>query len=106
MDLEAIVARALADFSAAGDAASLENAKARYLGKGGELAGFRPQGSLSPDEKRAAGVAYNAAKQRVEAALEARRGELADATLNARLGEEALDVTLPARGRSRGSLHP
>ena len=32
-DLDGIVARALADFSAAGDPASLENAKARYLGK-------------------------------------------------------------------------
>jgi phenylalanyl-tRNA synthetase alpha chain len=104
--LEQIVARAIADFSAAGDPAALENAKARYLGKTGELSGFRPEASLSPEQKRAAGAAFNAAKQRVEAALEARRGGLADAKLNARLAEEALDVTLPGRGRGRGSIHP
>ena len=103
--LESIVSRATAEFSAAADPASLENVKARYLGKAGELNAFRPsQGT--PEERRAAGAAYNAAKQRIEAALEARRVELADAKLSARLAEDALDVTLPARGRSRGGIHP
>ena len=36
MTLEAIVERALAEFARAPDAASLEDIKARYLGKGGE----------------------------------------------------------------------
>ena len=103
-DLESIVSRALAAFSAAGDAASLENAKARVLGKGGELSAFRPSGTA--EERKKAGAAFNAAKQRIEAALEARRAELADEKLNARLGEEALDVTLPARGKGRGGVHP
>ena len=106
MSLDAIVARALAEFAAAPDPASLENAKARYLGKGGELAAFRPQGALSPEQRKAAGAAFNAAKERVEAALEARRAALAAAKLDERLGEEALDVTLPARGRGRGGVHP
>ena len=105
--LENIVSRATADFSAAGDPASLENAKARYLGKSGELAGFRATlGSLSPEERRIAGAAFNAAKEKIEAALEARRAALADAKLSARLSEEALDVTLPGRGRGRGGVHP
>jgi len=105
--LENIVSRATADFSAAGDPASLENAKARYLGKSGELSGFRATlGSLSPEERRVAGAAFNAAKERIEAALEARRMALAGAKLSARLSEEALDVTLPGRGRGRGGVHP
>ena len=104
-ELSGIVSRALAAFSAAGDAASLENAKARFLGKNGELAGFRPsQGT--PEQRKAAGAAYNAAKQRIEAALEARRAQLADAQLSARLSEEALDASLPGRGRGRGGVHP
>jgi len=103
-DLEVIVSRALADFSAAGDPASLENAKARYLGKGGELSGFRPQGTA--EERRAAGVAFNSAKQRIEAGLEARRRELAGAKLSARLAEQGIDPTLPGRGRGRGGVHP
>ena len=104
MTLSAIVERALAEFARAPDAASLENAKARYLGKGGELAAFRPSGTA--EERRAQGAAFNAAKTRVEAALEARRAALADAKLNARLAEGALDVTLPARGRGCGTVHP
>jgi len=105
--LENIVSRATADFSAAGDPASLENAKARYLGKSGELSGFRATlGSLSAEERRVAGAAFNAAKERIEAALEARRTALAGAKLSARLSEEALDVTLPGRGRGRGGVHP
>ena len=103
-DLGGFVERALADFAAAPDPASLENAKARYLGKAGELSGFRPQGS--PEERRAAGVAFNSAKQKIEAALEARRAALAEAKLSARLTEQALDVTLPGRGRARGNIHP
>jgi phenylalanyl-tRNA synthetase alpha chain len=107
MDLEGIVAHALKEFGAAPDPASLENAKARYLGKSGELAAFQSSlRSLAPEERKAAGAAYNGAKERIERGLEARRTELADAKLNARLAEEALDVTLPSRGRARGSIHP
>jgi len=106
-DLEAIVARAAADFSAAADPAALENAKARYLGKSGELSVFRASlGSLSIEERKSAGRSYNSAVEEIEAALEARRGELALARMEARLAEEALDVTLPGRGRGRGGLHP
>jgi phenylalanyl-tRNA synthetase alpha chain len=106
-DLSGIVARALADFAAAGDPASLENAKARYLGKSGELSVFRATlGALAVEKRKEAGAAFNAAKERLEGGLEARRAELADARLGARLAEEALDVTLPGRGHGRGSIHP
>jgi phenylalanyl-tRNA synthetase alpha chain len=107
LDLDGIVSRALAAFSAASDAASLENAKARFLGKSGELtalqAGLK---SLSPEKRKSFGAKFNAAKQSIEAALEARRAELADAKLAARLSEDALDVTLSGRGRGRGGVHP
>jgi phenylalanyl-tRNA synthetase alpha chain len=106
-DLQGIVSRALAAFSAAGDAASLENAKARFIGKTGELTALQSTlKALSPDERREFGAKFNAAKQRIEQALEARRDELADAKLTARLSEQSLDVTLPARGAGRGGVHP
>jgi phenylalanyl-tRNA synthetase alpha chain len=106
-DLDDIVARALGDFAAASDPAALENAKARYLGKAGELSAFQASlRSLPVEEKKSVGAAYNAAKQRIEAALDARRIALAEAKLAARLTEQALDVTLPGRGRGRGGLHP
>ncbi len=106
-DVNAIVERALAEFRGAADPASLENAKARYLGKSGELTALlRTLGALAPEERKAAGARINEAKARVEQALEARRGELSGARLQARLAEEAIDVTLPGRGRGRGGIHP
>jgi phenylalanyl-tRNA synthetase alpha chain len=106
-DLDGIVARALADFAASADPASLENAKARYLGKGGELSALQSAlKSLPAEERKAFGAAFNGAKLKIEAGLDARRAALADAKLDARLREEALDVTLPGRGRARGGIHP
>ncbi len=106
-DLDAVVGRAAAEFAAAADPASLENAKAKYLGKAGELTAFRASFSSIPSEERkAAGMAYNSAKERIEALLEKRRAGLALAKMASRLAEEALDVTLPGRGRGRGGLHP
>jgi phenylalanyl-tRNA synthetase alpha chain len=106
-DVNGIVERALAEFRAAADPASLENAKARYLGKSGELTALlRSLGALAPEERRGAGARINEAKARIEQALDARRGELAGAKLEARLAEGALDVTLPGRGRGRGGIHP
>jgi phenylalanyl-tRNA synthetase alpha chain len=106
-DLSGIVARALADFAAARDPASLENAKARYVGRSGELTALQSTlKSVPAEQRKGLGARFNAAKQQIEAALEARRAELAHAKLAARLSEEALDVTLPARGRGRGAIHP
>jgi len=106
-ELSGIVSRALAAFSAAGDAASLENAKARFLGKSGELTSLQSTlKSLSAEQKRTAGIAFNGAKQKIEAALEARRAELAEQKLVAQLSEQSLDVTLPARGAGHGGVHP
>jgi phenylalanyl-tRNA synthetase alpha chain len=105
--LSVIVSRALADFAAAPDPAALENAKARYLGKAGELTAFQSSlKSTAPEQRRELGARFNAAKQEIETALEARRRALADARLAAKLTEQALDVTLPGRGRGRGGLHP
>ena len=102
-----IVGRALAEFSGVADPAALEDAKARYLGKAGELTALlKGLGALSPDERKAAGAGINAAKARLEAALDARRGALADVKLQARLAQEALDVSLPGRGRGPGGVHP
>jgi phenylalanyl-tRNA synthetase alpha chain len=106
-DLENIVTRAAAEFAAAGDPASLENAKAKYLGKAGELTALLKQlGSLGPDEKKSFGQRINTAKQQIEAALDSRREGLELKKLESRLAGEALDVTLPGRGRGRGGVHP
>jgi len=106
-DLDQLVQDATSDFARAGAPADLENAKARYLGKAGRLTELmKGLGALSPEDKKTRGAAINATKQRVEAALNARRQALADAELELQLKAEALDVTLPGRARGVGAVHP
>ena len=106
-DVNKIVNRALAEFAACADPAALENAKAKYLGKAGALTEqLKGLGKLAPSERAAAGARINAAKSSLEEALTARRAALADAKLATQLAAEALDVSLPGRGRGIGGLHP
>src|ERR1700712_1412729 len=105
--LEQLVAQAQSDFAMAADAAALENAKARYLGKTGQITEqMKGLGKLGPDERKVQGAVINVAKQQIEAALTARRDALADAQMQLRLNAEAIDVTLPGRGRGTGGIHP
>ncbi|KMQ80476.1 Phenylalanyl-tRNA synthetase alpha chain [Candidatus Burkholderia pumila] len=107
MDLDKIVADAKSAFENAADANTLENEKARFLGKSGALTELlKGLGKLDPETKKTEGACINQAKQQVEAALNAHRQALADALLNQRLAAEAIDVTLPGRGAGAGSLHP
>ena len=106
-DLDKLVSEAIARFGSVSTAAELEAVKARYLGKSGALSeAMKGLAKLAPEARREAGVRINSAKDRIEAALDARREGLAAARLDARLAEEALDVTLPGRGLARGGLHP
>ena len=106
-ELDSIVEAALAEFGACGDAAALENGKARYLGKSGKVTELlKSLGRLSAAERPAAGARINEAKATLEAALERRRAELADAKLAKALAADALDVSLPGRGPGIGGLHP
>jgi phenylalanyl-tRNA synthetase alpha chain len=106
-DLDNIIASAQAAFAAAATPAELENAKAQFLGKSGQLTELmKGMAALSVEEKKTRGAAINVTKQAVEAALTARRQALADAELDKQLKAEALDVTLPGRQRGQGSLHP
>jgi phenylalanyl-tRNA synthetase alpha chain len=106
-DLDRLVNEAAGAFLGARSAAELEQVKARYLGKAGTVTELlKGLGRLPPADKPAAGARINAAKQRIEQALEARRRDLAQAALDARLAEEAVDVTLPGRRRGEGGIHP
>ncbi len=106
-DLDNILSAATAAFAQAATPADLENAKAQFLGKQGQLTELmKGMAALSVEEKKTRGAAINVAKQAVETALNARRQALADAELDKQLKAEALDVSLPGRARGQGSLHP
>ena len=100
-------AGALERIASASSAAELEPVRVEVLGRKGALAQIsKDMGKLTPDERSRVGKLLNAAKQALEEALESRSREFAQATLNARLDAEWLDLTLPAPGPRPGSLHP
>lgn len=106
-DLARLVQEAEQAFSGSADSAALENAKARFLGKGGALTEqLKALGQADPETKKTLGASINAAKQQIEEALARRRQVIADAELNSRLAAEAIDVSLDGRGRGVGAIHP
>ncbi|WP_380054612.1 phenylalanine--tRNA ligase subunit alpha [Falsihalocynthiibacter sp. SS001] len=93
--------------AAATDEATLEDLRVAAVGKKGEISlKMRELGKMTPEERQVAGPALNALKDEVNSALAAKKEALGDAALDARLSEEWLDVTLPARGRPEGTIHP
>ncbi|HEV7393738.1 MAG TPA: phenylalanine--tRNA ligase subunit alpha [Burkholderiales bacterium] len=106
-DVDAIVAEALGVFAGISDADELEGAKARYLGKTGALTDLlKGLGKVPAADRPQMGSRINAAKDKLEDALRQQREAIQSSKLEARLKEEALDVTLPGRGQGVGALHP
>ena len=102
--IEPLKQTALAELKAAPDLAVLEQTKGAWIGPNGKFTALMKQlGTLSKEEKPAAGKLINAAKVELEAALVARREEL---ELKAALPKEPTDFTLPGRRRALGKLHP
>jgi len=103
-EIEPLKQTALTELNTAPDLAALEQTKGAWIGPNGKFTALMKQlGTLSKEEKPAAGKLINAAKQELEAALAARREEL---EMKAALPKEPTDFTLPGRRRALGKLHP
>jgi phenylalanyl-tRNA synthetase alpha chain len=106
-DLEALRVTLLADIAQAGDLAALDQVRVAALGKKGvvtaQMKGLR---DLDGEARKAAGVALNALKDELAAALDARKSDLDGAAVEARLAREHVDITLPGRLPPEGRVHP
>ena len=108
-DLAKLESEILNQIAAASDEAALEAVRVAALGKKGSISALLSTlGKMSPDERKTEGAAINAAKDKVTAALTARRDVLKNAALDARLASETIDVTLPVRETpaEQGRIHP
>jgi phenylalanyl-tRNA synthetase alpha chain len=106
-NLEELQNSLLGRVAAAADLEALESLRVQALGKKGEVTQrLKTLGSLTPDERREAGQSLNRVKEAVSEAIEARRADLEESALEARLAGESLDVTLPARPAEIGRIHP
>lgn len=102
-----LVSEAREQFSSAIDKKALENAKAKFLGKNGEVNKvFKGLSKIDTHRKRYTGELANQAKREIEILLSQRCKELDNARINDKLNNETIDVTLPGRGSSSGNTHP
>jgi phenylalanyl-tRNA synthetase alpha chain len=97
----------LAQILAAGDEAALETIRVAALGKKGSISELlKTLGAMSPDERKVQGPLLNGLRDSITEAIGARKSDLADVALDARLKTETVDVSLPPRPEAQGSVHP
>jgi phenylalanyl-tRNA synthetase alpha chain len=97
----------LAKIAAADAVAALEDVRVGALGKKGVISEhMKALGQMSPEERKAAGAALNVLKDKIAAAIDAKKQKLEDAALDERLATEKVDVTLPIAPLPKGRIHP
>ena len=98
---------ALDEIKHAEDLADLDRLRVQFLGKKGLLTQrLKLLGQLPAAERPQMGQAINTAKRRLQHAVGEQQERLRRAAVDARLTQEAVDVTLPGRGQRPGGLHP
>ena len=106
LDLEQLVRTARAEVEAAADLGAVQAVADGLLGKKGTLVeARRTLAELPAEQRKDAGRALNDARQQVEAAVQARRAELAAAARGEQLESERLDLTELRPSLDRGHLH-
>jgi phenylalanyl-tRNA synthetase alpha chain len=108
-DIAQLEAEIITGIATAGDEPALEAVRVAALGKRGTVSELlKTLGAMTPDERKVQGPLINGLKERVTAALAARRDALKEAALDQRLNTEMVDVTLPLRDAPSeiGRVHP
>ncbi|MGB1463439.1 MAG: phenylalanine--tRNA ligase subunit alpha [Parvibaculales bacterium] len=98
-----------AAIDAAQDARALEDVRVAALGKKGSVSALlKTLGGMSADERQVNGPLFNALRDKLTDAIQAKKAALDSAALNARLSEETLDMTLPIApdAQFQGRIHP
>ncbi len=102
--LAAIEGKGLVAIREAADSATLESARVEYLGRNGQLADVMSLiGTVEAPARRDVGQRANAVKTVLRGALEERAKALESGTRGPRA---RIDLTLPARARWVGGVHP
>lgn len=105
--LEGIRAEAEAALKSIESLEELDNVRVKFLGKKGDLtAVLKTMGSLAPEERPVVGQLANQIRSDIAAGIEAKTKELKEATQEARLLAETIDVTLPGKPVEIGHEHP
>ena len=107
MTLDELAHSARTTILGAADLVTLDKARVDIIGKSGSLTGMlKTLGQLPPDERKELGQQVNALRDELNALLADRQTVLQAAALDAKLANEKIDISLPARPEQSGSLHP
>ena len=99
----------IAAIDAAQDMRALEDVRVAALGKKGSVSALlKTLGGMSNEERQVNGPLFNALRDKLTDAIQAKKAALDSAALNARLSEETLDMTLPIAHdvQFQGRIHP
>ena len=99
----------IAAIEAAQDSRALEDVRVAALGKKGSVSALlKTLGGMSNEERQVNGPLFNSLRDEITDAIQAKKAALDSATLNARLSEETLDMTLPVApdAQFQGRIHP
>lgn len=99
----------IAAIEATQDTRALEDVRVAALGKKGSVSALlKTLGGMSADERQVNGPLFNALRDEITDAIQAKKAALESAALNARLSEETLDMTLPVApdAQFQGRIHP
>ena len=108
-EAEKLNSEIIAAIEAANDAGALEEVRVAALGKKGSVSALlKTLGGMSPEERQVNGPLFNALRDDITAAIQAKKQAVEAAALNARLAEEKQDMTLPltADPQFEGRIHP
>ncbi len=101
MEPQILESEALSAIAASSTVAELDELRVRHLGRKSEL-----KTALRGVRDRETGMALNAVREKLEAAIDGRKEELERAELDSRLADDGFDVTLPGDELPLGQLHP
>ena len=108
-EAEKLESEIIAAIDAAQDARALEDVRVAALGKKGSVSALlKTLGGMSADERQVNGPLFNALRDKLTVAIQAKKAAIDSAALNARLSEETLDMTLPIApdAQFQGRIHP
>jgi phenylalanyl-tRNA synthetase alpha chain len=105
--LEDVKKQAESELGSVSDEATLQNLKAKFIGRKGIITELLKGMKDVPEADRPRmGKLINEAKTFVECLMDSRLHELKEEKKKRSLGEEQIDVTLPGRGVPVGARHP
>ena len=105
--IQQIREKALAEIDKADGLEKLNDVRAAILGKKGELtAVLKGMKDVAPDERPKVGQWVNETREAVEKLLDEKVKKFEAEALKRKYESEKIDVTMPAKRREKGNLHP